>query len=133
MANGDFDFGSLVNDQFKGIRHGYKFGKAFNEDKLINRPKKPVAEVGSEDNATIKTAWESGGTVSGIVEKELKGGYEVTVAGQRAFCPFSQIDKFKKASEEYIGRKFDFIVTEYSKDDRGLNVVVSRRALIEVQ
>lgn len=133
MANGDFDFGSLVNDQFKGIRHGYKFGKAFNEDKLINRPKKPVVEVGSEDNATIKTAWESGGTVSGIVEKELKGGYEVTVAGQRAFCPFSQIDKFKKASEEYIGRKFDFIVTEYSKDDRGLNVVVSRRALIEVQ
>lgn len=133
MANGDFDFGSLVNDQFKGIRHGYKFGKAFNEDKLINRPKKPVVEVGSEDNATIKTAWESGDTVSGIVEKELKGGYEVTVAGQRAFCPFSQIDKFKKASEEYIGRKFDFIVTEYSKDDRGLNVVVSRRALIEVQ
>lgn len=133
MANGDFDFGSLVNDQFKGIRHGYKFGKAFNEDKLINRPKKPVVEVGSEDNVTIKTAWETGDTVSGIVEKELKGGYEVTVAGQRAFCPFSQIDKFKKASEEYIGRKFDFIVTEYSRDDRGLNVVVSRRALIEVQ
>ena len=133
MANGDFDFGSLVNDQFKGIRRGYKFGKAFNEDKLIVRPKKPVVEVGSEDNVTIKTAWETGDTVSGIVEKELKGGYEVTVAGERAFCPFSQIDKFKKDSADYIGRKFDFIVTEYSKDDRGLNVVVSRRALIEVQ
>ena len=142
-----FDFGSLVNDQFKGIRHGYKFGKAFNEDKLIVRPKKPVVEVGSEDNVTIKTAWETGDTVSGVVEKELKGGYEVTVAGNiplrsspkgplggvRAFCPFSQIDKFKKDSSEYMGRKFDFIVTEYSKDDRGLNVVVSRRALIEVQ
>ena len=130
---GDFDFGSLVDDQFSGIRRGYKFGKAFNEDKLIVRPKKPVVEVGSEDNVTIKTAWETGDTVSGIVEKELKGGYEVTVAGQRAFCPFSQIDKFKKDSSEYIGRKFDFIVTEYAKDDRGLNVVVSRRALIEVQ
>ena len=133
MAEEGFDFGSLVNDQFKGIRRGYKFGKAFNEDKLIVRPRKPVVEVGSEDNVTIKTAWETGDTVSGIVEKELKGGYEVTVAGQRAFCPFSQIDKFKKDSAEYIGRKFDFIVTEYSKDDRGLNVVVSRRALIEVQ
>ena len=130
---GDFDFGSLVDDQFKGIRHGYKFGKAFNDDKLIVRPKAPVVEAGVDDNATIKTAWETGDTVSGIVEKETKGGYEVTVAGQRAFCPFSQIDKFKKDGAEYLGRKFDFVVTEYSRDERGLNVVVSRRALIEVQ
>ena len=130
---GDFDFGSLVNDQFKGIRRGYKFGKAFNDDKLIVRPKKPVVEVGSEDNVTIKTAWETGDTVAGLVEKELKGGYEVTVAGQRAFCPFSQIDRFRKEAAEYLGRKFDFIVTEYTVDERGLNVVVSRRALLEVQ
>ena len=133
MAEEGFDFGSLVNDQFKGIRHGYKFGKAFNDDKLIVRPKAPVVEAGVDDNVTIKTAWETGDTVSGIVEKETKGGYEVTVAGQRAFCPFSQIDKFKKDGAEYLGRKFDFVVTEYSRDERGLNVVVSRRALIEVQ
>ena len=130
---GDFDFGSLVDDQFKGIRHGYKFGKAFNDDKLIVRPKAPVVEAGVDDNVTIKTAWETGDTVSGIVEKETKGGYAVTVAGQRAFCPFSQLDKFKKDGAEYLGRKFDFVVTEYSRDERGLNVVVSRRALIEVQ
>ena len=133
MATGNFDFGSLVDDQFKGIRRGYKFGKAFNEDKLIVRPKKPVVETASDDNVTIKTAWETGDTVSGLVEKETKGGYEVTVAGQRAFCPFSQIDKFKKEPSEYLGRKFDFVVTEYSRDERGLNVVVSRRALLEVQ
>ena len=130
---GDSDFGALLDDQFKGIRHGYKFGKAFNDDKLIVRPKAPVVEAGVDDNVTIKTAWETGDTVSGIVEKETKGGYEVTVAGQRAFCPFSQIDKFKKDGAEYLGRKFDFVVTEYSRDERGLNVVVSRRALIEVQ
>ena len=133
MANEGFDFGSLVNDQFRGIRRGYKFGKAFNEDKLIVRPKKPVVVAGSEDNVTIKAAWEAGEAIAGLVEKEVKGGYEVTVAGQRAFCPFSQIDKFKKAGAEYIGRKFDFIVTEYAKDERGLNVVVSRRALIEIR
>ena len=133
MAKADFDFGALLNDQFKGIRKGYKFGKAFNDDKLIVRPKAPVVEAGVDDNVTIKTAWETGDTVSGIVEKETKGGYEVTVAGQRAFCPFSQIDKFKKDGAEYLGRKFDFVVTEYSRDERGLNVVVSRRALIEVQ
>ena len=133
MSNEKFDFGALVDDQLKGIRKSYKFGKAFNDDKLIVRPKKPVVQVGSEDNATIKQAYEEGAAVSGIVEKELKGGYEVTVAGQRAFCPFSQIDKFRKEAAEYLGRKFDFIVTEYSTDDRGLNVVVSRRALLEVQ
>ena len=81
MSNGDFDFGSLVDGQFKGIRHGYKFGKAFNDDKLIVRPKKPVVEAGSEDNVTIKAAWEAGEAIAGVVEKEVKGGYEVTVAG----------------------------------------------------
>ena len=130
---GDFDFGSLVNDQFKGIRRGYKFGKAFNEDKSLVRPKKPVVEAGVEDNVTIKSAWEAGEAIAGLVEKEVKGGYEVTVAGQRAFCPFSQIDKMKKEPADYLGRKFDFVITDYSVDDRGLNVVVSRRALIEVQ
>lgn len=133
MANGDFDFGSLVNDQFSGIRRGYKFGKAFNDDKLIVRPKKPVVEVASGDNATIKSAWEAGEAIAGLVEKEIKGGYEVTVAGERAFCPYSQIDRFRKEPAEYIGRKFDFLVSEYSKDDRGINVIVSRRALIEIQ
>ena len=133
MNNDSFDFGALLNDQFRGIRRGYKFGKAFNDDKSLVRPKKPVVEAGSEDNVTIKAAWEAGEAIAGLVEKEVKGGYEVTVAGQRAFCPVSQIDKFKKDAAEYIGRKFDFIITEYTVDERGLNVVVSRRALQDVQ
>ena len=133
MSKEAFDFGSLVNDQFKGIRRGYKFGKAFNEDKLIVRPKKPVVEAGSDDNVTIKAAWEAGEAISGLVEKEVKGGYEVTVAGQRAFCPFSQIERIRQEGAEYVGRKFDFVITDYSVDERGLNVVVSRRALQEVQ
>ncbi len=134
MNSEQFDFGSLVNNQMKGIRRGYKFGKAFNDDKLIVRPERKTAvEADSADNVTIKAAWEAGDAISGLVEKEVKGGYEVTVAGQRTFCPFSQIDKFKKDAAEYVGRKFDFLVTEYSVDDRGLSVVVSRRALIELQ
>jgi len=127
------NFEDMLEEQFKGVRKNYKFGKAFNEDKSIVRPEKKPVEVGVEDNAEIKTAWDAGQTIPGIVEKEVKGGYEVTVAGQRAFCPFSQIDKFKKESAEYLGRKFDFIITEYSRDDRGLNVVVSRRALLDIQ
>jgi len=133
MANEGFDFGSLLDDQFKGIRKGYKFGKAFNEDKSLTRPSKPAVEVGLDDNVAIKTAWTEGAAIDGIVEKETKGGYEVTIAGQRAFCPFSQIDITRKEASEYVGRKFEFVVTEYSVDERGMNVIVSRRALLEVQ
>lgn len=118
MNNEKFDFGALVDAQFK------------------NMPRKKKVEapvVSSNDNVTIKAAWDNGEAIAGLVEKEIKGGYEVTVAGQRCFCPFSQIDKFKKESSEYIGRKFDFLVSEYSTDDRGLNVIVSRRALMEVE
>ena len=133
MNNSGFDFGSLLNDQFKGVKKSYKFGKAFNEDKNIVRPEKPAVQAQSDDNVVLLKAWTDGEAVSGIVEKEVKGGYEVTVAGERAVCPFSQIEKIKKESSEYIGRKFDFLLTEYSKDDRGLNVIVSRRALIDIQ
>ena len=38
MSNEKFDFGAMVDDQLKGIRRTYKFGKAFNDDKLIVRP-----------------------------------------------------------------------------------------------
>lgn len=118
MNNDKFDFGALVDAQFKN---------------MPRKKKVEAPQVSPSDNVTIKAAWDNGEAISGLVEKEIKGGYEVTVAGQRCFCPFSQIDKFKKESAEYIGKKFDFLVTEYSTDDRGLNVIVSRRALMEVE
>lgn len=133
MSEAKFDFGAMVDSQMKGINRCYKFGKAFNDDKLIVRPKTHAVQVMSDDNASIKAAWESGEAISGLVEKEIKGGYEVTVAGERAFCPYSQIDRAKKPPEDFIGRKFEFLVTDYSKDERGLNVVVSRRQLQEAQ
>jgi small subunit ribosomal protein S1 len=69
--------------------------------------------------------------VEGRVEKEINGGYEVTVAGKRAFCPFSQISLFRQEGAEYVGHTFNFLVTEYGEDERGPNVVVSRRSLLE--
>ena len=56
MNSENFDFGSLVNEQLKNIRRGYKFGNAFNEDKMIVRPAKARTEVSINDNATIKQA-----------------------------------------------------------------------------
>jgi small subunit ribosomal protein S1 len=69
--------------------------------------------------------------VEGLVEKEINGGYEVTVAGKRAFCPFSQISLFRQEGAEYVGHKFNFLISEYGEDERGQNVLVSRRTLLE--
>ena len=93
------------------------------------------AAIVAEDE-TIRRAFDRGLALDGKVEKEVKGGYEVTVCGQRAFCPYSQIERFRKtlpagADNPYIGQTFSFIVQEYSTDDRGLNIIVSRRAVQE--
>ena len=133
MNNNSFDFGAMLDDQLKGIKRSYKFGKAFNDDKSIVRPEKKQVEAADGDNAALKAAWNAGEAVAGIVEKEVKGGYEVTVCGERAFCPFSQIDIYRKEPSEYIGRKLEFLVSEYSRDDRGLSIVLSRRGLLEIQ
>jgi small subunit ribosomal protein S1 len=67
--------------------------------------------------------------VQGRVEKAVKGGYEVRIAGQRAFCPVSQIDAPRAEAVPYEGRTYTFRIIEYKENGR--NIVVSRRALIE--
>jgi small subunit ribosomal protein S1 len=67
--------------------------------------------------------------VEGKVEREVKGGYEVRVARQRAFCPFSQIDIHRTEGATHDGRVYLFRIVEYSEGGR--NFVVSRRALLE--
>ncbi len=90
----------------------------------------------SDVDQTIQRAFENRLPIEGRVEKEVKGGYEVTVSGQRAFCPHSQIDRVRKpldkgAENPYVGKTFQFLVSEYGKDDRGQNLIVSRRAVQE--
>ena len=70
--------------------------------------------------------------VEGRVAAVIKGGYEVTVAGLRAFCPFSQMDvRRTEAPEEHVNRVLEFRVTQYG--ERGRNIVLSRRQLLEEQ
>src|SRR4030095_2604463 len=78
----------------------------------------------------IEDAFRAGLPVEGKVEGEVKGGYEVRVARQRAFCPFSQIDIVRNSEPaQHIGRVYRFQITEYKEGGR--NLVVSRRALFE--
>jgi len=85
---------------------------------------------------TIQRAFDEGLQLEGTVEKEVKGGYEVTVCGQRGFCPYSQIDRVRKpaapgSENPYVGKKLQFVVQEYGTDDRGVNLIVSHRAVQE--
>lgn len=68
--------------------------------------------------------------VEGVVKGEVKGGFEVTVAGTRAFCPYSQLDVRRiEDPESYVGQRLTFKIIEYGNDGR--NVVLSARVLIE--
>ena len=58
------------------------------------------------------------------------------ILGQRGFCPYSQIDRVRKpaapgAENPYVGKKLQFVVQEYGTDDRGVNLIVSHRAVQE--
>lgn len=81
-------------------------------------------------NAQLEEAYASGIPVQGTIEKEVKGGFEVKVAGSRAFCPFSQVALRRvEDTASLIGKQMSFKITEYG--EKGRNIVVSHRALLE--
>jgi small subunit ribosomal protein S1 len=80
----------------------------------------------------LEDAFQAGLAVEGRVEKAVKGGYEVRIARERAFCPLSQIDIVRTADPAvHEGKVYAFRVIEYK--DGGKNVVVSRRKHLEDQ
>lgn len=82
------------------------------------------------DLALLENAYRHGTPVEGHVEKEIKGGFEVTVGSARAFCPFSQMGfREKKEPKEYVGRNLPFRITEFKEEGR--NLLVSNRVILE--
>lgn len=86
---------------------------------------------GASGSSQLEEAWRAGVPVEGLVEKEIKGGYEVKLAGTaRAFCPYSQIALRRVENpESLIGNRLTFQISDYG--EKGRNIVVSRRALLE--
>ncbi len=83
-------------------------------------------DVGSE---VLREAWASALPVEAKVEKVVKGGFEVSVAGQRGFVPSSQIDLHPLPDpQQYVGSVFRFQVTKYGRGGRDL--VLGRRGLL---
>src|SRR5262245_11043797 len=79
----------------------------------------------------LEYAFHTGLPVEGKVERSVKGGYEVRIGRQRAFCPISQIDTLRTDASAHEGRVYEFRIIEYKEG--GKNLVVSRRALLEAQ
>jgi small subunit ribosomal protein S1 len=68
--------------------------------------------------------------VEGLVEKEIKGGYEIMFGEFRAFCPYSKMgERRSDDSAEYVGKRLPFKIQEYK--ERGRSILVSNRILHE--
>ena len=93
---------------------------------LTARPSHQALSENMEDAVDFETP------VEGKVTEVCNGGFRVLVFHKTAFCPISQMDlKQISAPEEYVGKKFDFIITKY--EGGGRNIVVSRRRLLEAE
>ena len=78
----------------------------------------------------IKEAHDTGSTVTGKLQRRIKGGIVVDLFGVDAFLPGSQIDiRQVKNFDQFIGQQFPFKIIKLNKARR--NIVVSRRAVLE--
>ncbi len=86
---------------------------------------------GAVDQTQMEDAWRNGIPVEGTVEKEVKGGFSVRIAGGfRGFCPYSQLGNASAESRGgSVGKRLLFRITKY--DGSGRNIVLSHRVLLE--
>lgn len=90
------------------------------------------AARGADGKLQLEQAFAQALPVEGTVTAVNKGGVEVTIGTARAFCPISQLDLRRvEDASGYVGQKLLFRITRYEEDRRGLNIVVSRRTLLE--
>ncbi|HKL84811.1 MAG TPA: S1 RNA-binding domain-containing protein [Treponemataceae bacterium] len=83
-------------------------------------------------SAVLENAFHNKIPVEGVVEKEIKGGYEVKIGASRAFCPYSHMG-FKRPqnqeSSSYVGKHLTFSILEYK--DGGKKILVSNKVIEE--
>ena len=94
-----------------------------------------TTRIGAGDSARqyLEEIWQSGIPVEGMVEKEIKGGYDIKLpGGMRGFCPFSQMGLGRMdKGQDFLGRTMAFQIVEYS--ERGRNIILSNRAIREAE
>ncbi len=91
-------------------------------------PKKTAKNLADD----IEDAFDKMMPIEGRVAEVCKGGFRIAIHGKLAFCPISQLDDQRiETPEEYIGKRFDFMITQFTEG--GKNIVVSRRKLLDEQ
>jgi small subunit ribosomal protein S1 len=94
------------------------------------RLSKAIAGIGGLSMLT--DAFRNAIPVEGKVVQTIKGGFQIEVLQRRAFCPISQIDtQYVEDAEQYVGKTYSFRITKLA--ERGRNIVLSRRDLLEAQ
>jgi len=93
----------------------------------IRLSKKSTDRHSAED---LEDAYDMMLPIQGRIVEVCKGGVRVNIKGKLAFCPISQIDtRHVEDALEYVGKSFDFKITQFSEGGR--NIVVSRKKLLE--
>jgi small subunit ribosomal protein S1 len=82
-------------------------------------------------SAMLEQAYLNKVSVEGLVEKEIKGGFEVKLGDTRAFCPHSQMGarRGEPNAEPPVGKHLSFKIIEYKEGGR--KILVSNRAIHE--
>jgi small subunit ribosomal protein S1 len=98
----------------------------------ITLSKKLSSKAGAADNSLsdIIDAMKSNLPVEGKITGINKGGFNVKIMGQKAFCPISQIDlKRVEDPNVFLNKSLSFVITRVTEGGR--NIVVSRLPLLE--
>jgi len=108
---------------------------------LMQKENKHGEVIVSKQKADVKVFWKNlrqafqdKAPVDGIIDKVVKGGFEVDLGvGVRAFLPISQSDSQKvEKADKLVGMKATFYVERLYSDNK-INVVVNRRKFLEEQ
>lgn len=100
------------------------------QDEVLLRYKS--ARTTATDVDSLEDAFDMEIPVEGRVTEIVKGGFRVEIQKKLAFCPISQIDGKPDADQSvYVGKKFEFLITQFEK--QGRNIVVSRRRVLDLQ
>jgi len=124
-----------LQDENKNLK--YKVGdlidvvvvRANNQEIRVTRKGSKSAPV---DIDNLEDAFDMELPVEGKVTEAVNGGYRVSIQGQQAFCPISQLGvPFGQDASNLFGKKLEFLITQFEPKKR--NIVVSRRKLLDLQ
>ncbi len=132
--------GVIPVEQFRAADGGLEVGVGDEVDVALDAVEDGYGETRlSREKAKRARAWdelekacEDSVNITGIISDKVKGGFTVDISSIRAFLPGSLVDVRPVRDTSYLeGKPLEFKVIKV--DRRRNNVVVSRRAVVEIE